>query len=128
MFQSGSVDLGHLPKLKFPMFDEENPKLWIRRSHDYFELYAVDQLVCVKVASMHFVGPVARWLSSLDEHQSFQCSWFCRLLLDRFSKDEHEVFIYRLFCISQTTTVKEYVDQFHAEVEGLGHKSSSHTR
>jgi hypothetical protein len=64
VFQSSSVDLGHLPKLNFPVFDEENPKLWIRHSHnDYFELYVVDQLVCVKVASMHFVGPVARWIN-----------------------------------------------------------------
>jgi hypothetical protein len=35
------ADRGNLLKLSFPMFDEENPKLWIRRSHDYFDMYVV---------------------------------------------------------------------------------------
>jgi hypothetical protein len=39
--------------------------------------------------------------------------------MERFGKDEHEVFIRRLFRISQTTTVKEYVDQFSALVDNL---------
>lgn len=59
---------GNLLKLSFLMFDEENPKLWIRRSHDYFDMYVVKQPLWVKVASMHFVGSAARWLSSLDDH------------------------------------------------------------
>lgn len=39
--------------------------------------------------------------------------------MGRFDKDEHEVFIHRLFRISQTMAVKEYVDQFSALVDNL---------
>jgi len=28
-----------LPKLNFPSFDEENPKLWISLCEDYFDMY-----------------------------------------------------------------------------------------
>jgi hypothetical protein len=34
----GGAMRGHLPKLNFPVFDGENPKLWIHRSHDYFDM------------------------------------------------------------------------------------------
>jgi hypothetical protein len=38
----GGVIRGRLPKLNFLVFDGENPKLWIRRSHDYFDMYEVE--------------------------------------------------------------------------------------
>jgi hypothetical protein len=69
---SSSVVRGHLPKLNFPMFDGENPKLWIRRTQNYFDMYSVESNLWVYVSSMHFVGAAARWWSSLREQ--FQCS------------------------------------------------------
>jgi hypothetical protein len=32
----------NLPKLNFLVFNGENPKLWIWRNYDYFELYEVE--------------------------------------------------------------------------------------
>jgi hypothetical protein len=63
---SGEVR-GHLPKPNFLVFDGENPKLWIRRSQDYFDMYPVEPQLWVRVAYMNFVGVAARWLSSLEE-------------------------------------------------------------
>lgn len=65
-------------------------------------------------------GGAARWFSSLDEH-SHLSSWpvFCRVLLERFGKDEHELFIRQLFRIRQHGTVTEYVDQFSSLVDKL---------
>ncbi|XP_035823161.1 uncharacterized protein [Zea mays] len=116
----GGAMRGRLPKLNFPVFDGENPKLWIRRSHDYFDMYEVEPHLWIRVASMHFVGGAARWFSSLDEH-SHLSSWpvFCRVLLERFGKDEHELFIRQLFRIRQHGTVTEYVDQFSSLVDKL---------
>ena len=39
---------GKLPKLNFPTFDGENPKLWLNRCEDYFDLYSLDTDVWVK--------------------------------------------------------------------------------
>jgi hypothetical protein len=117
---SGGAMHGRLPKFNFPMFDGENPKLWIRCSHDYFDMYEVESHLWIRIASMHFVGAAARWFSSLDERSQLS-SWpvFCQLLLERFGRDEHESFIRQLFRIRQTATVVEYVDQFAALVDKL---------
>jgi hypothetical protein len=53
-----------LPKLNFPVFDGGTPKLWISRCEDYFDLYDVSPADWIKVTSMHFVDPAARWLQS----------------------------------------------------------------
>jgi hypothetical protein len=45
--------------MNFSKFDGENPQLWKSRCESYFEIYEVDELVWVKVASMHFEGPAA---------------------------------------------------------------------
>lgn len=63
--QFSRPDHSRLPKLSFPPFDGENPKLWIRRSQDYFELYQVESSVWIKVAAMHFQSAAARWVQSI---------------------------------------------------------------
>ena len=46
---------GRVPKVAFPKFDGDNPKLWISRCEDYFELYNLDPSVWIKFSSMHFI-------------------------------------------------------------------------
>jgi hypothetical protein len=116
----GGAVRGRLPQLNFPSFDGENPKLWIRRAQDYFDMYSVEPQMWVKVASMHLSGAAGRWFSSLGDHCP-NVSWtdFCRGMLERFGKDEHEYFIRKLFRIRQTATVSEYVEHFMALVDNL---------
>jgi hypothetical protein len=62
MGQPPRFHTGKLPKLHFPKFEGENSKLWKSRCENYFEMYEVDVNILVKVAMMHFEGPVTRWL------------------------------------------------------------------
>jgi hypothetical protein len=89
-----------LPKLNFPVFDGESPKLWISRCEDYFDLYDVPPVDWIKVSSMHFLDPAARWLQSVGRRIR-SCSWseFCRLVLDRFGRDHHELLVRQLLTI-----------------------------
>lgn len=91
---SGSSYSGKLPRLDFPRFEGEQPKLWIRRATDYFDLYDVDPAYWIRLAAMNFSSAAARWLQSVD-HKIRACSWpeFCQLLLDRFGRDEHELLL-----------------------------------
>jgi hypothetical protein len=57
---SSSSSLGSLPKMNFPLFDGENPKLWQSRCESYFHMYGVELSMWVQVATMQFVGPAAR--------------------------------------------------------------------
>jgi hypothetical protein len=54
------------PKVNFPVFDGEQPKVWLRDCLDYFELYAVEPSSLVRIARMHLVAAAKRWYSSVE--------------------------------------------------------------
>ena len=49
-----------LPKLTFPRFDGENPRLWIRQCNDYFEMYNVAPRRWIEVSTTHLSEAAAR--------------------------------------------------------------------
>jgi hypothetical protein len=57
---------GRLPKIQFPVFNGEDPQLWKSRCESYFEMYGVESMIWVKVASMHLKGPSTHWLQSAE--------------------------------------------------------------
>jgi hypothetical protein len=88
------VHMGKLPKMNFPKFDGDHPKLWQDRCETYFEMYSVEQSVWVRVASMHFEGSAAHWLQSV--HRRIRIvTWteLCSRIHDRFCRDQHEALI-----------------------------------
>jgi hypothetical protein len=113
-------NLGRLPKLNFPKFDGVDPKLWLSRCLDYFELYAVEQGRWIMVATMHFIPPTSHWLPSVETRLK-SCSWlqFASMLLDRFGRDQHELLVPQLINIKQFGSVSEYIDRFAGLVDQL---------
>lgn len=106
--------------MNFRTFDGENPKLWITRCEDYFDMYAVEPALWIKVSSMHFTAAAARWLQSVEQNvRDMNWPHFCRLVLDRFGKDQHEMLIRQLFHISQSGSVSEYIEKFSGLVDQL---------
>jgi len=49
----------HLPKLSFPVFDGDNPRLWRDRCNMYFEVFAVSAGLKTRFAALNFKGPAA---------------------------------------------------------------------
>jgi hypothetical protein len=92
--------MGQLPKLYFPKFDGDNSKLWQAKCENYFGMYTIAPSVCVKVATMHFEGPAAKWLHSVH-HRICSASWseLCSWIHDRLSQDQHKSLIRQLFHI-----------------------------
>lgn len=111
---------GKLPKMHFPQFDGDNPKLWKTRCENYFDMYGVDESLWIKVATMHFSGVAARWLQAV-ERKLKGCSWyrFCNLIDDRFGRDQHETLICQLFNIKQIGSASAYVEKFSELVDQL---------
>jgi hypothetical protein len=117
---SSGSGAGKLPKMNFPQFDGDNPKLWLSRAVDYFELYEIEEHRWIMVASMNFVVPASRWLQSVQIKLK-SCSWkvFADMVLDRFGCDQHELLIRQLFHIKQTSSVEDYIDRFVELVDQL---------
>jgi hypothetical protein len=69
---------------------------------DYFDLYGVEQHSCIKLATMNFSPTAARRLPSVERRLA-SCSWedFCRMLLDRFGREHHELLVRQLLTIKQ---------------------------
>jgi hypothetical protein len=91
---------GCLLKIQFPVFNGEDLQLWRSRCESYFEMYGVETIIWVKVASMHLEAPTSRWLQSVEHHVR-QVNWgeFCSLIHNRFGCDQHEALIRQLFHI-----------------------------
>lgn len=89
-----------LPKMDFPRFDGDNPKLWITNCDDYFGMYFVEPHRWIQVATMNCKAVAARWVQSLEPGIR-QGSWadFCKLVMDRFGKNQYQQLIRKLFRI-----------------------------
>jgi hypothetical protein len=117
---SGHSSSGHWPKLPFPKFAGENPRLWQSRCENYFDMCGIDKFSWVRIATMYFDGPAARWLQSVESKAQYT-DWdtFCKMVHDRFGRDQHEILIRHLFHIHQTGPVYEYIEQFSQLVDQL---------
>jgi hypothetical protein len=103
-----------LPKLNFPKFEGDNPKLWKSCCENYFEMYEIEETLWVKIAAMHSEGPAARWLQSV-ERRVWSATWteLCSWIHQRFSKDEHELLISQLYKIKHVGSVQDYIVKFY---------------
>ena len=92
-----------LPKMDFPIFYGEDPKLWLNRCDDYFDMYSVEPRQWIRCAMMKMTWAVSRWLQSLNPKVK-AISWdeLCKLVLDRFGRDQYELLIRQLFHIRQS--------------------------
>jgi hypothetical protein len=110
-----------IPKVDFPKFDGDQPKLWLSDCLDYFNSYNVESSSWVRIARLHFVATAKHWYNAA-ESQIQGCSWdtFSAMVMARFRKDHHELLLCQLFQIRQTGPVVKYVEKFSAIVDQLG--------
>jgi hypothetical protein len=83
-------------------------------------MYFVDTSVWIKCATMQFIGPAKRWLQTVERRlPTLDWSSLCKLLLERFGWDQHELLLRQLFQIKQTASVQEYIDKFTEIIDNL---------
>jgi hypothetical protein len=101
------------PWVELSQFDGSNPKLWQRRCEEYFHWWNTPVQLWPSYASSLFVANVATWLEAYL-HQTPQPSWtgFVAAVLTRFGRNQHQVLVRRLFHISRTSTIADYVQRF----------------
>lgn len=115
-----SPGAGKLPFMDFPRFNGENPKLWQTRCEDYFVMFDTDPALHFSVAVMHFKGPAARWLQAVQNKlNSVLWGEFSAMVLQRFGRNQHQYLIRYLYCLVQTGSVDDYIEQFAELVDQL---------
>jgi hypothetical protein len=109
-----------MPKFPFPTFHGENVRLWISNAEDYFDMYQVAPHLWLKISKQQFKDHAALWIQSIEPLlPSLDWPTFCRMLHERFGRDQHQIMIRRMFHIHQESTVLDYVERFSALIDQL---------
>lgn len=111
---------GRLPKLQFPEFEGENPKLWLSRCEDYFDMYNIPPDLRVRVVVSQIKGVAARWTQAVEARLKL-VDWvgFTKLFMDRFGRDQQELLFRQFFRLKQLNSVAAYVEEFSGLVDQL---------
>ena len=88
---------GHLPKMEFPKFDGEIPRLWKDRCETHFEVFGVSEALKSRFAALNIVGPVANWLQAFELRGRVQ-SWDAhhKTVCERFHRDQYQLHMKQL--------------------------------
>lgn len=101
------------PNLVFPPFSGENPKLWKPLSEQYFSMFQTHDSYFVPMSTLHFTGPAAIWLQSVQKKiAALDWESFCTLLCTRFGRDRYQLLIRQFYALKQIGSVAEYIEQF----------------
>jgi hypothetical protein len=101
------------PKMDFPKFSGDNPRLWKDRCEVYFEVYSISDMLKTRFASLNFEGPAATWLQSAELRGRFQ-SWpaMYEAVFSHFDRDQYPLTMKQLDALKQSGSVQEYFIQF----------------
>ena len=109
-----------VPQLEFPRFDGTNPKIWIKRCENYFDICATLLEHWVKLATLHFSGSAVFWMQSIElDLKKLEWESLCKAVIERFQRDDHNLVIRQFFHIRQTGSISEYIELFDELVHQL---------
>lgn len=102
-----------LPRIDFPIFDGEHPKVWRDKCEKYFSMFNVPVHVWVLFATINFRGNAELWLQTYEAQHSIN-SWpeLCVAVEQKFARDMYHNYMRDLPTIRQTTDVLEYANRF----------------
>ncbi|XP_066361406.1 uncharacterized protein [Miscanthus floridulus] len=106
------------PKMDFPKFSGDNPRLWRDQCIMYFEVNGIPPVLMTRFATLSFQGSAATWLQTV-ERRGRVTDWdkLCELVFAKFDKDQYQNHLQQLESLKQTGSVQEY----HAQFEKLAH-------
>jgi hypothetical protein len=101
------------PKIEFPKFDGENPKLWQQQCGTYLEVFRVQPCLHTRYAALGFQGKAALWFQGVEAKGRVE-EWdhMCRLVHDYFGKNQEASYRHQMRILQQTGSVPEYWDKF----------------
>ncbi|CAO2206554.1 unnamed protein product [Urochloa humidicola] len=114
-----------LPKLDFPIFTGEHPRLWKKQCEKYFTMFRVPIHLWAPYATINFRDNAAQWLLSYEAQHTIE-SWpeLCVAVDQKFGKDLYQNYMRDLLSIRQTNDVLDYAGRF----EQAKHRVLTHNK
>ncbi|KAK2990494.1 hypothetical protein RJ640_004196 [Escallonia rubra] len=112
---AGNLPPPRLPKLVFPGFNGNDPRGWVRKAEQYFELCPIHEDYKVPYASVHFDAQAEHWYAAYIK-PLIRVDWdsFVRDLYARFSVLTGVSVLGEFSKLQQVGTVDEYFNRFEA--------------
>ncbi|CAN6241659.1 unnamed protein product [Urochloa humidicola] len=114
-----------LPKLDFPIFTGEHPRIWKEQCEKYFSMFRVPVHLWAPYATINFRDNAAQWLLSYEAQHPIE-SWpkLCVAVEQKFGRDLYQNYMRDLLAIKQITNVLDYADRF----EKAKHRVLAHNK
>ncbi|KAK1693348.1 hypothetical protein QYE76_010045 [Lolium multiflorum] len=107
----------HMPKMSFPRFDGEHPRIWRDKCYDYFRAFNISAALWLTTATLHMDGNAAIWLQSYKKrHELGNWPQFIAAVEAEFGADDKRRSIKALLALKQSGTVEEYQKEFQSLV------------
>ena len=104
-----------LPKMPFPTFSGDHPKIWINKCNNYFTMYSIPESLWVTAATMYLQDNAAMWWEAYKlSTPTVNWQTFCQDIQSKFGNDDYRTALADLIALRQTGTVEDYTAQFHA--------------
>ncbi|GJM99857.1 hypothetical protein PR202_ga16995 [Eleusine coracana subsp. coracana] len=104
-----------LPKLSFPKFYGENPRIWVDKYCDYFRIFNIPSYMWTSAASLHMEDNVAKWLQTYKlKHGLGDWNSFVHAVEQKFGAYDYRKAVRELLSLKQVDTVEAYIQSFEA--------------
>ncbi|KAK2966031.1 hypothetical protein RJ640_012290 [Escallonia rubra] len=111
----GNLPPPRLPKLSFPRFSGDDPRGWVRKAEQYFDLCPVHEDYKVPYASVHFDAQAEHWYAAyIKPIENVDWDFFVRDLYARFSVLTGVSVLGEFNKLHQMGTVDDYFNRFEA--------------
>jgi hypothetical protein len=106
---------GVLPKLSFPKFNGENPKIWIDKCGDYFRIFNVPECMWTTTTSLYMEENAAKRLQ-VYKLKSGLGDWptFVEAVESKFGAYDYRIAIQDLLGLKQEGIVEDHTKEFEA--------------
>ena len=113
--ESQGIHRNYLPKMPFPQFTGDQPKIWKGRCLDYFRIFNIPEHMWVSMATMNFDKNAAKWLHVYKARFGLG-TWdsFIQAVEDQFGFCDYRDALGQLLELKQTGTMEEFVTEFES--------------
>jgi len=110
---SSALPRHSVPKMAFPRFTGENPRIWKDKCLDYFHIFNIPESMWVTSASMNMDDNAAKWLQVYKlKHCLETWSEFMAAVEDQFGSYAYRDSITDLIALEQDGSLDDYVAAF----------------
>jgi hypothetical protein len=112
-----------MPRIDFPRFDGEHPRVWKDKCEKYFRMCVVPPDLWAPLATLHFHSHAAYWLQTFEaQHTNYTWVELCAAVEAKFGREMYHNYMRDLLAIKQTSDVTKY----HARFVDAMHKVMLH--